>query len=259
MDDERFDDLARRLRVASTRRSALAALLTLPFGAAAGAAGKKRKDGRDGKSRGKGRRPAVAQPGCRREGHPCQGNQVCCPGLECRVTGPGAARRCARPPVTCAAFQETCGGNTGCCAGVDYGDANPCKNGRCCDRTAGYTCLANEAPGSPPGAAFFCNVFCDELDPTQQTLHRDDTLCASARPCPNGISDCGPGYYCGVIDCPGCPAEPICVTACQTRMCTPIRDACNPDDALCCEQSVCAVGDDCHAGPGTFCCRSQTP
>jgi hypothetical protein len=40
---------------------------------------------------------AGAQPGCRREGHPCEGNQECCPGLECRVTGPGNAERCAKP------------------------------------------------------------------------------------------------------------------------------------------------------------------
>ena len=41
---------------------------------------------------------AAAQPGCRQEGHPCEGNQECCPGLVCRVTGPGNATRCAPPP-----------------------------------------------------------------------------------------------------------------------------------------------------------------
>jgi hypothetical protein len=35
-----------------------------------------------------------AQPGCRKEGHPCEGNQTCCPGLSCAVSGPGAAERC---------------------------------------------------------------------------------------------------------------------------------------------------------------------
>jgi hypothetical protein len=44
-----------------------------------------------------GAKTAKAQPGCRQEGHPCEGNQECCPGLECRVTGPGNAERCARP------------------------------------------------------------------------------------------------------------------------------------------------------------------
>lgn len=38
---------------------------------------------------------ASAQPGCRREGHPCEGNQVCCPGLVCKpAAGPGQAARC---------------------------------------------------------------------------------------------------------------------------------------------------------------------
>jgi hypothetical protein len=39
-----------------------------------------------------------AVPSCREEGHPCQGNGECCPGLVCRVTGPGIAKRCAAPP-----------------------------------------------------------------------------------------------------------------------------------------------------------------
>jgi hypothetical protein len=41
---------------------------------------------------------AGAVPSCRTAGHPCEGNQECCPGLVCRVTGPGNAKRCAAPP-----------------------------------------------------------------------------------------------------------------------------------------------------------------
>jgi len=37
---------------------------------------------------------AMAQPGCRREGHPCEGNQTCCPGLTCAESEQGSARRC---------------------------------------------------------------------------------------------------------------------------------------------------------------------
>ena len=40
---------------------------------------------------------AAAQPGCRGEGHPCEGHQVCCPPLQCALKGaasPGNARRC---------------------------------------------------------------------------------------------------------------------------------------------------------------------
>jgi hypothetical protein len=83
MDNKRFDELVKRFGAAGEPRrtflkrtvgGALAAFVAL----------------RGGK--------AGAQPGCRREGHPCEGNQECCPGLECRVTGPGNARRCAAPP-----------------------------------------------------------------------------------------------------------------------------------------------------------------
>jgi hypothetical protein len=33
------------------------------------------------------------QPLCREEGHPCEGSQECCPGLDCKVSGPGRAKR----------------------------------------------------------------------------------------------------------------------------------------------------------------------
>ena len=36
----------------------------------------------------------AAQPGCREDGHPCEGNQVCCEGLACSETGQGSSRRC---------------------------------------------------------------------------------------------------------------------------------------------------------------------
>jgi hypothetical protein len=41
--------------------------------------------------------PTEVKPPCRGEGTPCEGNLECCAGLVCRVTGPGAARRCSRP------------------------------------------------------------------------------------------------------------------------------------------------------------------
>ena len=84
MDQDRFDNVVKSLASGADRRSvlkrvaggALAGLLALRGGQAA------------------------AQPGCRRAGHPCEGNQECCPGLVCRVTGPGNAARCAKPAVT---------------------------------------------------------------------------------------------------------------------------------------------------------------
>jgi len=88
MDDKRFDSLAklfaagaapRRTFLKRTIGGALAGLVAL-------------RGGRAG-----------AQPGCRGAGHPCEGNQECCAGLECvgrPGPGPGVAKRCAAPPKT---------------------------------------------------------------------------------------------------------------------------------------------------------------
>ena len=76
-----FDELAQGLANRTvTRRRALAVLAASAAGALFPFA-----------------RAAEGQPGCRRIGHPCEGNQECCPGLVCRVTGPGNAERCAKP------------------------------------------------------------------------------------------------------------------------------------------------------------------
>ena len=89
-------------------------------------------------------RGAQAQPGCRQEGHPCEGNQVCCPGLVCRVTGPGNAERCAQPlppeePKKC----------FGKCS-----KKNPCPKGCECRRVfSGDKCKTSK--DCPEG--FWCN------------------------------------------------------------------------------------------------------
>src|SRR3712207_5456637 len=100
-----LDELARGMATGNvTRRRALGMLA----GAAAGAV--------------VGVRGAQAQPGCRREGHPCEGNQECCPGLVCvEAAGPGQAARCVRPKKT-----ETCHGK---CSKKD-----PCPKGCECVR-----------------------------------------------------------------------------------------------------------------------------
>ncbi len=45
-------------------------------------------------------RRASAKPDCRREGHPCEGNQTCCPGLTCAESEQGSARRCTAGGAT---------------------------------------------------------------------------------------------------------------------------------------------------------------
>ena len=117
MDQDRFDDVVKSLGTGADRRSvlkriaagALGGLLALRGGA------------------------AVAQPGCRQEGHPCEGNQECCPGLECRVTGPGNAERCARPvsppppPPKCGYEKAPCNTKTPCCKGYYCSKDGYCK------------------------------------------------------------------------------------------------------------------------------------
>ena len=107
MDDHRFDEITRSLTSGASRRGILKRVGAL-------AAGLLATRGHD----------ALAQPGCRQEGHPCEGNQECCPGLECRVTGPGNAERCAVPPKQCP--HKACNGSKGCCP-----PCYTCKHGCC--------------------------------------------------------------------------------------------------------------------------------
>jgi len=116
MSDTRFDELARLLGRGASRRQVLKGLAGSALAAALSAIGVSE---------------AGAQPGCRQEGHPCEGNQVCCPGLVCMVTGPGNAQRCARPaPPKCGPC-EIYDHHAGCCV------PRRCENGCCPD---GCTC-----------------------------------------------------------------------------------------------------------------------
>ncbi len=85
---ERFDELAKAIARGQSRRTALKRLAGGVLGGALVLVGVREASAQDADPAGK---------KCRREGHPCEGNQVCCPGLVCRVTGPGNAQRCARP------------------------------------------------------------------------------------------------------------------------------------------------------------------
>ena len=84
MDAHRFDELT---KAAGTSRRRALKLLGAGMGAGLLALGR-----RDGYAR-----HESTHYGCRPAGQPCEGNQECCPGLECRVTGPGGPVRCALP------------------------------------------------------------------------------------------------------------------------------------------------------------------
>ncbi len=85
MDAQQFDTLARSLAAGGSRRHVLARLARGAVGGALALAVGTR---------------VGAQPGCRQEGHPCEGNQECCPGLTCEPSGPGAAQRCTGTGTT---------------------------------------------------------------------------------------------------------------------------------------------------------------
>src|SRR5215213_1373079 len=117
MEHEYFDRFARALAAGVSRRSVLrraaASAMTSPLGLVginAAAQGNKDKDKDKGKEKDKGNQGNQGGPGnsgCRGEGHPCEGNQVCCPGLTCGQEGPGNAMRCAAGSATSVETNQT--------------------------------------------------------------------------------------------------------------------------------------------------------
>ena len=94
MDQYRFDRLTRALAGGVSRRSLLRSAAgtaaASPFAATpllADAQGRNRDRDRDRQDRG-----GPGNSGCRELGHPCAGNQECCPGLACLSLGAGAPR-----------------------------------------------------------------------------------------------------------------------------------------------------------------------
>jgi len=83
MDPTKFDAFAKRLAAGGVSRRGVLRGLGGALLAGLGGAG-----------------AAGADPACRGEGHPCEGNQDCCAGLVCAASGPGAALRCTAPIPT---------------------------------------------------------------------------------------------------------------------------------------------------------------
>ena len=91
MDQDRFERIAKILAEAETEGVGRRALLKrLVAGGVAGLLALR------GGQAAQGAKPKK----CRWEWHACEGNQECCPGLECRVAWPGHAKRCVKPKGT---------------------------------------------------------------------------------------------------------------------------------------------------------------
>jgi hypothetical protein len=102
MELEHLDRIARAMAAGVSRRNMLrraaGSAMSTPLGlfgiSAAAAQGNKNKDKDKGNQGNQGNQGGPGNSGCRGEGHPCEGNQVCCPGLTCGQEGPGNALRC---------------------------------------------------------------------------------------------------------------------------------------------------------------------
>jgi hypothetical protein len=133
MDHGHLDRLARAMAAGVSRRSVLRraagsamtsplALFGINAAAAQGNSDKdKDKDKKDKENQGnQGDEGGPGASGCRGEGHPCEGNQVCCPGLVCPEakgsTPPGNARRCTKAE-TAVTTQTVVNANNQVCAG----------------------------------------------------------------------------------------------------------------------------------------------
>src|SRR5215212_246004 len=120
MEHDHFDRIARAMAAGVSRRSMLrraaGSAMTSPLGlfgiSAAVAQGNSNKDKEKDKGKEKdqgnqGNQGAPGNSGCRGEGHPCEGNQVCCAGLTCGPEGPGNAMRCAAGSATTVETNQT--------------------------------------------------------------------------------------------------------------------------------------------------------
>jgi hypothetical protein len=208
---------------------------------------------------------AGATPSCRGAGHPCEGNQTCCDGLVCVVSGPGAAHRC----TPCPAGQIACGGvcinacvasdqchDAGVCDPAAQACTNPpkadgsaCSDGDACTQTD--TCQAGVCTGGNPvvcaaqdqcHVAGVCNPSdgsCSNPNATDGTSCNDGNACTTGDVCVAGI-------------CTGTPVDCPAPTACQISVtCDPSSGSCvavnQPDGTLCGADNACSH-DICQAG-----------
>ena len=232
MDGERFDDLVKRL--SATRLTRVSVLRGLAAGTIATLTGAVR-------SAHSGDATVLAAPGtCRNLGHPCEGQQDCCAGIEaCNVTGPGNAKRCEDVPGCGAITEPCCPGDT-CEAGLECDpDTDTCVEPDPECGAVGQECCDGD-PTCDPGGICVDNdcVACGDLgEPCcdNETCNTTDLTCSEGGTC----------IECGLIGLPCC--EPGEGDFCEEgAVCDPSEGpdgtcvACGGRGQLCCEE-----GDEC--------------
>lgn len=115
MIDARFDDLSRFLaRASGSRRRFVGGLIASGGLAAIGQDAEAKKAGKPDKLKDVSNKAkpdksenVKSAAKCASEGHPCEGNQVCCEGLVCGTSGQGSARRCGNAASSTTRTQTT--------------------------------------------------------------------------------------------------------------------------------------------------------
>jgi hypothetical protein len=233
MTERAFDDLAKRLSAATTRRGLLKGALAVALG---GLATRLRGDGAD----------AAARPACMRLGQTCDATHACCAHLAC------ADGSCCRPT------NETCYADADCCAddvcrpnphglglrclppgdvGAACVEQTDCADGLTCDAASGL-CLV--ATGLPCDQDSDCvSGSCDPYtglcagDCLASGSCSGGRVCLSngscAHPCPGGGVDC---ESCSLVRCIGTSDGNVCSAdntfgSCSTNADCPIGSACS--------------------------------
>lgn len=183
MESHRFDNLARSY--ATSRRGFVKTLAGAAFG---GLLGGRLDHG------------AAAAPACRGAGHPCEGNQICCAGLICVASGPGAALRC----TPCPAGQIACG--DACipaCTAIDV-----CHVAGVCDPASGACTNPPAAQGTSCGQGPRCSA---------GVATGPDTCDGNGNCAAGPTTTCAP-YVCGSTSC---------LTSCTSNVDCASGNACN--------------------------------
>ena len=242
LDGHNFDSITRLFGNDSSRRQVLRRLGAGALGGVAALVG----------------RGVDATPQCRGQGHPCEGNQICCTGLACvEASGNGQAERC------CPSGYSACGtGEKGtCCPSGKVCCNGQCKKGTSCTCTPncnGKTCGDDGCGGScgTCGEHQACKKgYCACAKGYKKCGERcipltaccEDKDCGTGRICYQGKCKCAEGYK---------PCGKRCIptgACCTDKECDPYEDC--KDGRCVCAKGYKPCGDTCI--PVKDCCPEE--